>query len=118
LLRIGEKAGPQDRALDMLKGLANEPALASAFPVSSLLERSGNPVCGAAGLGSEYKITKIPYREDSLQPACWSVAEIPFTGLQGTLQFQIRWSRKRSEFYHEGHENHEEIKKYVINSTS
>jgi hypothetical protein len=36
----------------------------------------------AAGLASESKICKIPYREDSLQ-ACRSEAEIPFRGAAG-----------------------------------
>jgi hypothetical protein len=40
-----------------------EPAEASAFPAASLLERSVNPVYGTAGLVSESKIGKIPYRE-------------------------------------------------------
>jgi hypothetical protein len=61
----------------MLKNLTVEPAEASEFPAASLLERSVNPVYGAAGLASESKIGKIPYREDSLQ-ACRSEAEIPF----------------------------------------
>jgi len=72
-----------------------EPAEASAFPVASLLEqRSGNPVYGATGLASEFKIGKIPYPEDSLQ-ACRSEADLSAyavggdpvsAGLQGGLR--------------------------------
>jgi hypothetical protein len=55
--------------------LVFEPAETSAFPAACLFERIVNPVYGTAGLASESKIGKIPYREDSLQ-ACHSEADL------------------------------------------
>ena len=50
----------------------------------SLLERSGNPAAGAAGLASESKIDKKSLRSEIPCTACWSEAEILLAGLRGS----------------------------------
>ena len=56
----------------------------------SLLERSGNPAAGAAGLASESKKRQNSLRRKIPCRACRSEAEIPLCGAAGNFSINLQ----------------------------